>query len=101
MRNGVRRRRFGRSLHGPEFGLALGLVGLGLLLAGALGFALHVVAFFLRDFIGGLHLFFLHIAGIAVAGLVLLLEFGLGHVFLALGFLLADVVGIALQAVAA
>ncbi|MNT56371.1 hypothetical protein D3C72_1936620 [compost metagenome] len=36
----------------------------------------------------------------AVARLVLLLQFGLGHFFLALGFLLADVLGVVLHRVA-
>src|SRR5215207_11197085 len=87
-------------VHGLDVGLALGLVGLGLLFAGALRIALLVLTFFLGDVVGGLHLFFLDLASVGVARLVLLLEFRLGDVLLALGFLLADVLGVVLQSVA-
>src|ERR1700761_5897436 len=100
MKNGARgRRSYGEPkllhlLHGLDVGLALGFVGAGLLLASALGVALLVVALLLGDFIVGLHLFFLDCTGVAVAGLVLLFQLGLGDVLLALGVLLADVLGV-------
>jgi hypothetical protein len=114
MKNGARGRRrllSGRSRPGRSAYIAffmalmsalpLVFVSLGLLLASrSLASPLLVVALFLRDFVGGLHLLLGHLACVAVAGLVLLLQFGLGHVFLALGFLLADVLGVVLHGVA-
>src|SRR5690606_11291456 len=86
--------------HRLDVGLALGLHGLGFLLAGVLGIALHVVALLLGDLVAGLDLLLGDLAGVRVAGLVLLLQLGLGHVLLALGLLLAHVFGVVLERVA-
>ena len=74
--------------------------GLGLLLAGGLGVALHVVALFLGDLVLGVGLRRLHLLFVLGAGLVLLFELGLRNVLLALGLGVADVLRVGLHAVA-
>ena len=65
----------------------------------SLGVAAQVIALFPGDFIVGIGLGFAGLVSSLVAGLVAGVQLGLGHLFSALGFLLADILGVALQGV--
>ncbi|MNL29192.1 hypothetical protein D3C87_1508680 [compost metagenome] len=73
--------------------------GLGVFFANVLFIALQVVALFLGHFVSSFSAGFGYFLGVLGAGLVLGFQFRLGDVFLALGFLLADVLGVVLQGV--
>ena len=73
---------------------------LGVFLAGALGVAAQVVALFLGHVVIGVGAGFTRFFLVAGRGFVLGLQLGLGHMFLALGFFLAHVFGVAGQALA-
>jgi hypothetical protein len=90
-----------RRLH-VGLGVALGglVRRLRVLLADVLGVALHVVALFLGDVVGGIGLRQLHLLVRLRAGLVLRFQFGLGDLLLALGVGLAEILRIAVHAVA-
>src|SRR5258705_6148544 len=89
-----------RLLDRLRVGHGLVLVGFRLLLARALVGALHVVALFLRDFIGGFGLFLGDVVHGVRRALALGLELGLGDLLGPLGFLHADVLGVAAHGLA-
>ncbi|MNV54566.1 hypothetical protein D3C71_1467640 [compost metagenome] len=75
--------------------------GFGVFDADVLLVALHVVAFFLGHFIGGICTGVSDLVGGLGARFVLRFELGLGDVFLALGFLHTDVLGVVFHGIAA
>src|SRR5690606_22706347 len=92
----------GLRLGARHLGVLLGLhVGrLGFLLAHVLGVAREVVTLLLGHLVLGIGPGLVHLVSVLLTGLVVGLELGLGDLLVALGLLLADVLGIALHAVA-
>src|SRR5690606_38731814 len=102
-----RRTRFARQagraallLHGLGIRIALGLGRLGLIDACGLGIALLRIALFPGHVIGRIDLGLRDLAHVALARLLHLVELGLGYLFLALGFLDADILGVVAHCVA-
>src|SRR5436190_3978532 len=100
LRRGTRARtaRGGLALLHRRLGLLV--LRLGVLLAGVLLLALHVVAALLRHVVLRVGLGFLDLALVARRGILLRVELGLGDLLLALCFLLADVLRVAAHRVA-